>query len=341
MGGIESVMALPGDKPFKQKDNNYNTVAYKKNCGEFHVDPSSDFRFTHGQNHGLGYVNILYFDGDFAQKKWMYSPADLSNPSSQRFADEGGKDDAGNKIDFIRNDQGAAFQFEYFVPNVASGLTNAGLARINQSIEAYVYCILSSRAITLSSILGSGGRSVETQRNFLKNMESAVITTDIGRSVQRYQKALSDTKTRLNFAVSRGTWLMPSRMIINTKSIVGYNNYLQTADEIMKLGVNNDVNQETKNASLKPMTGGPCKINPPNSHPSNPIHKQATEAQGLVKKKNPPATHTDLEAPATQAPATDTLPVTTTDPVDTHHVNKALGAVGALVLVGLVVWART
>ena len=134
MGGVESVMALPGDKPFKQKDN-YSIIAYKKICGEFHVDPSSDFHFTHGQNHWLGYVNIWYSYEDFAQKKWTYPPADLSNPSSQRFADEGGTDDTGNKIDFIRNDQEAAFQLEYFVPNVASGLTNAGLARINQSIE--------------------------------------------------------------------------------------------------------------------------------------------------------------------------------------------------------------
>ena len=224
MGGIESVGALPDDPTFNHKDNHYNIAAYKKICGEFNVDPSSDFRFTHGQNHGLGYVNIKYSDGNFAQKKWTYPPADLTNPSSQRFADEGGTDNAGNKIDFIRNDQGAAFQFEYFVPNVASGLTNAGLARINQSIEAYVYCILGSQAITLRSILDSGGRSVETQKDFHKNMESAIINTDIGKSIQRYQEALSDTKTRLDFAVSQGTWLMPSHMIINTESIVGYNN---------------------------------------------------------------------------------------------------------------------
>ena len=84
------------------------------------------------------------------------------------------------------------------------------------------------------------------------------------------------------------------------------------------------------------MDGGPSNINPPNSHPSNPIHKQATETQGLVEKKKPTTTQTGLEAPGTQTPQEST-----TDPVDPHHVNKALVAVGALVLVGLVVWART
>ena len=47
----------------------------------------------------------------------------------------------------------------------------------------------------------------------------------------------------------------------------------------MKLGVNNDVNLGTKKAALQLMDGGPSKINPPNSHPSNPIHKATMAAQ--------------------------------------------------------------
>ena len=47
----------------------------------------------------------------------------------------------------------------------------------------------------------------------------------------------------------------------------------------MKLGVNNDVNLGTKKAALQLMDGGRSKINPPNSHPSNPIHKAAIAAQ--------------------------------------------------------------
>ena len=90
---------------------------------------------------------------------------------------------------------------------------------------------------------------------------------------------------RLKFAIARGILLLPSQMIINTESIVGYNNNLKKATDDMKLGVNNHVNLGTKNSSLKPMAEGPSKKNPPNSQPSNPIHKKATEAQGLVKKK--------------------------------------------------------
>ena len=73
-------------------------------------------------------------------------------------------------------------------------------------------------------------------------------------------------------------WLMPAQMIINTASTISYNNKLKQAVSGMKLGMNNEVNPETKNAVLKLMAGSPSKINPPNSHPSNPIHK-ATTAQ--------------------------------------------------------------
>ena len=53
----------------------------------------------------------------------------------------------------------------------------------------------------------------------------------------------------------------------------------------MKLGVNNSIGLGTKKAGLRPMDGGPTKVTVPNSHPSNPVHKQAMQAQGLGKKK--------------------------------------------------------
>ena len=127
-------------------------------------------------------------------------------------------------------------------------------------------------------------------------------------------------------------------MIINTESIVGYSNNLRRATDDMKLGVNNQVNQGTKKASLKLMAGGPSKINPPNSHPSNPVHKKATEAQGLAHPATQPAT--PATPPATPQLGTVNTPAAT-EPVDPHHVNKALIAVSALAIVGLIVYASS
>ena len=142
---------------------------------------------------------------------------------------------------------------------------------------------------------------------------------------------------RLNLAVARSVLLLPARMIINTESIVGYNNNLRRATDDMKLGVNNQVNQGTKKASLKLMAGGPSKVNPPNSHPSNPVHKKATEAQGLAKPTQP-------SAPAQPAPpAKPPTPKTTatTESVDPHHANKTLVVVSALSFVGLIIYASS
>ena len=190
-----------------------------------------------------------------------------------------------NGIYFVRNDEGADKQFEYFVPNYSQGITYAGLARINQSIEAYCYCILGAQARTRSTIQGVSGGAIETQKEFLDRIEDSIVLKNISNSIQRNQEAIADTKTRLDFVVAQGVWLMPSRMVINTESIVGYNNMLVISDETMKLGVNNNVNRESHKASLKLMGGGPSKVKQPNSHPSNPIHKKATEAQGLAEKK--------------------------------------------------------
>ena len=165
------------------------------------------------------------------------------------------------------------------------GLTQAGLSRLNQSIEAFVYCVLGAEVNVRSSILGDGGRAKEAQSEFLVLVEDVIRTPDISKSVQRYQLAVDEAKVRLDFATSPGSWLMPSHMVINTESTIGYNNQLKQATPDMKLSVNNDINLGTKKASLKLMDGGPSKINPPNSHPSNPIHKQAMEALGLGEKK--------------------------------------------------------
>ena len=207
----------------------------------------------------------------------------LSNLSNQKFSDEGSTDSAGNKLEYIRNEQGADRQYKFFVPDRANVLTPAGLARLNQSIEAFVYCILGAQVNVRSSILRDGGRAKEVQREFLVLLEDAIRTPDISKRVQRYQMAVDEAKVCLDFVVAPGAWLMPSRMILNTGNVVGYNNKLRQAGPGIKLGVNNDVNQGTKKSALHFMGGGPSKINVPNSHPSNLTHKVSVSRQGVGK----------------------------------------------------------
>ena len=205
----------------------------------------------------------------------------MSYPGYDKFSDEGGSGSKGNLIYYIEPDDSAYSQADWFCPNEAEGLTQAGLSRINQSIEAFVYCVLGSQVNVRSSILGSGGRAKEAQSEFLGPSGRCNKTTG---SCKVYFKGTNLLSTRLRlgliFAVCPGAWLMPARMVINMGTVIGYNNQLKQAVPGMKLGVNDGVNKSTKKSALKLMGGGPTKINPPNSHPSNPIHsgdQQATQ----------------------------------------------------------------
>ena len=49
-------------------------------------------------------------------------------------------------IYFIRSDdKNVENQFDFFMANQSEGLTQAGRAELNQSIEAFVYCILGAQ----------------------------------------------------------------------------------------------------------------------------------------------------------------------------------------------------
>ena len=63
-----------------------------------------------------------------------------SYPGFYKFSDEGGEGIKRNLIYFIEPD--ILHHYDWFAPGKASGLTQAGLRRINQSIEAIVYYVL-------------------------------------------------------------------------------------------------------------------------------------------------------------------------------------------------------
>ena len=151
---------------------------------------------------------------------------------------------------YIENTE-ARNQYEYFLCPVSHGLTSSGLSRINQSIESFCYAILGSQVDVRSSIAGSQGSAIETQRQFLSMVEDAIRNPDISKSVQRFQLAIESAKVRLDLAISPGLWLLPSKMVVNTESVVGYNNKLKKATKRMRIGVNSDLNITVRRSTQK------------------------------------------------------------------------------------------
>ena len=102
-----------------------------------------------------------------------------------------------------------------------------------------------------SSITGSQGSAIETQRQFLSMVENAIRNPDISKSVQRFQLAIESAKVRLDLAISPGLWLLPSKMVVNTESVVGYNNKLKKATTFMRIGVNSVLNIPVRRSAPK------------------------------------------------------------------------------------------
>ena len=271
LGGVQNSLPLPGDSAFNQTENKYDIPSFERICAEFGISPNADFRFTRGDNHGLGSVFEYFTNSGYTKTPFKY-------PSKEtKFEDEGGRASDGNLVPYIQNTE-ARKQYEYFLCPVSHGLTSAGLSRINQSIESFCYAILGSQVDVRSSISGSQGSAIETQRQFLSMVEDAIRNPDISKSVQRFQLVIESAKVRLDLAISPGLWLLPSKMVVNTESVVGYNNKLKKATTFMRIGVNSDLNIPVRRSAPKHNLGSRAvKL------PHSGVETQGTKEKQVVK----------------------------------------------------------
>ena len=292
LGGVRNSLPLPGDPAFNQTENKYDIPSFERICAEFGISPNADFRFTRGDNNGLGSVFEYFTNSGYFKTPYKY-------PSkTAKFEDEGGRASDGSLVPYIENTE-ARNQYEYFLCPVSHGLTSAGLSRINQSIESFCYAILGSQLDVRSSIACSQGSSIETQRQFLSMVEDAIRNPDLGKSLQRFQLAIESAKVRLDLAISPGTWLLPSKMVVNTESVVGYNNKLKKATSFMKIGVNFDLNIPVKRSAPK-LNFGPGAVKLPHSGVETQNNNQET------KEKQATATAKPVKQPEKQAETKET-----------------------------------
>ena len=293
---------LPDESAFSQTNNVYSNSAFESLCNEFGV-VNADFRFKKGRNHGMGNV---YVGGDSEEYEMDIGNKDSYWPRKvYLFTDEGATARKGNRIYNIHNNDGKK-QYSWFVPNRGIGLTRRGMGRINRSLEAFVYCVLGAQVNIRSGIVGDSGGAVEAQQEMLKLFESAVIEENLATSIQRYQLAVQEAKLRLDLAIAPGIWLMPSNLVINTESIVGYNNELQKASDGMQFGVNVGVNEKSKGVGIK--------------------HNLGDSKVKLPHKVESPVKEVSLPPPKS---------VVINIKKDTHETNKAAWMIGA---VGLGWW---
>ena len=124
------------------------------------------------------------------------------------------------------------------------GFTDVGLLRISESVRAYAYLILSSRASARSSIIGNLASSLTAQSAFLNNFENVVNRrVNIQEDIKRYQDTLSYASSKVEYNVGEHLYMLPSDMELRIRSgTVGYNNKVLVSDGNFSLGKNDEVN---------------------------------------------------------------------------------------------------
>jgi len=273
---------LPTDDTFNASKNNINLTQFIKLCNEFRVPTTTDFRTKKGDNNGLG---TAYFMG-YA----IHGNGYIEHRSNYALPDKHYTFAESQHIAKIQRIQQGNDGWKYFI-TPKDALTNPGIVRLNDSIRTYLYCVLGAQAETRSAIVGQFGTELDAQKQFVKLLEDSINQhADIPTSIARYQKALTDTHTRLDYVIAPGLYIIGSDMVLKMGMIENYNNNILIASPSMKVG-KNEINS-LKNKAPALMKGSPViksvlKTNTPKhltappdatqSHATTTQHAQAQE----------------------------------------------------------------
>ena len=232
---------LPTDQSWNAFNNGIDMSAFQRLCAEFKIPNSADFRQRLDNSHGMG---SFYFFKKFYQYKFIVSKkwTELTNggdydPSmnwkisihADRFK---GADKQTDEIEYIKQTlskqtdlttEGNPFDaIGSFVLDKSSGFTQAGVSRINDSIRSFVWAVVGAQSQTRSSILGTG-KAFDAQKQFLANVEDVINSeVDLPSSIERYQLVLQYARSKVDFVVGSGLYMMPSDMDLYIGIINGY-----------------------------------------------------------------------------------------------------------------------
>ena len=129
----------------------------------------------------------------------------------------------------------------------SKGFARKGIEKINRSVRAYVYLVLTSQVQASSSIVGNSAPAVDAQQVF-KSTFKALINEDysIGIDIERYQGVLEHALSKVDFSVGTGIYILPSDLNLNIGKTKGYNNKILVSNTDMKIGSNRDINGDHK-----------------------------------------------------------------------------------------------
>ena len=109
---------------------------------------------------------------------------------------------------------------------------------------AYIYLVLTSQVQTRSSIAGNSAPAVDAQTLF-KDTFKSLIKEDLSIDIEKYQRVLEHTLSKVDFSGGIGIYMLPSNLNLAIEKQERYKKIL-VSNTGMKIGSNKDINRDHK-----------------------------------------------------------------------------------------------
>ena len=231
---------LPYENSFNQYNNSYNHEKFIGICSEYGVS-----------NNLTKWRNQKYFS-TWQSRAWETGKPGMSYINENSFS-------------------------RWFIEK-SDGLTTLGLQKISESVRDYAYLILTSQTSTRGPIVGHEPRNLDAQRTFLNTFENIVNRrVNIPEDIRRFQKTLQYARSKVDYAIGKFIYMLPSDMNLRIGNVRNYNNKILISSPSFKIGTNVKVNIDVKSKEVEMVKTEPDVkpkvITKPNIKP-NKEHKQ-------------------------------------------------------------------
>ena len=115
--------------------------------------------------------------------------------------------------------------FSRWIIEKSDGLTTLGLQKLSETVRNYMYLILLSQTSTRGPIVGHEAQNLDTQRVFLNTFKNIINRkVDIPEDIQRFQKTLQYTRSKVDYVILQFIYLFMSDMNLRIGKVKNYNN---------------------------------------------------------------------------------------------------------------------
>ena len=141
--------------------------------------------------------------------------------------------------------------FSRWIIEKSDGLTMLGLQKLSESVRDYAYLISTSQTSTRDPIVGHEAQNLDAQRTFLNTFENIVNRrVNVPEDIRRFQKTLQCARSKVDYAVGKFVYMLPSDMNLRIGNVRNYNNKILISSPSFKIGTNVKINLDVKSKEV-------------------------------------------------------------------------------------------